>query len=82
MTATIMNVNAVIDQVKFRPFHLMVVLWCLFVVLFDGYDLEINGVALLLLMKEWGYDRNSSGNVSQYSLSRYDVCCNAVWDVG
>ena len=54
MTATTMNVNAVIDQAKFKPFHLTVVLWCLFVVLFDGYDLAINGVALPLLMKEWG----------------------------
>lgn len=76
MTATIMNVNAVIDQAKFRPFHLMVILWCLFVVLFDGYDLAINGVAFAF-NERVGYDRNSSGNVSQYSLSRYDV-----WDVG
>lgn len=51
MTATTVNVNAVVDEAKFKPFHLKIVLWCVFVVIFDGYDLAINGVALPLLMQ-------------------------------
>ena len=52
MTVQTMNVNAVVDQAKFKPFHMKLVFWCLFIVLFDGYDLAINGVVLPLLMKE------------------------------
>ena len=69
MTATRMNVNAVIDQAKFKPFHLTVVLWCLFVVLFDGYDLAINGVALPLLMKEWGMTAVQAGMLASTALA-------------
>ena len=69
MTATTMNVNAVIDQAKFKPFHLTVVLWCLFVVLFDGYDLAINGVALPLLMKEWGMTAVQAGMLASTALA-------------
>ena len=61
MTATTMNVNAVIDQAKFEPIQLTVVFWYVFVVLFDGYDLAINGVALPLLMKEWGMTAVQAG---------------------
>lgn len=52
MTAQTINVNAVIDKAKFTPFHLSVVLWCLMIIIFDGYDLIIYGVALPLLMEE------------------------------
>ena len=50
MTAQTMNVNAVVDQAKFNKFHVNVLFWCLLIILFDGYDLAINGVALPLLM--------------------------------
>lgn len=46
------NVNDVIDHAKFKPFHFNVVGWCLLIILFDGYDLAINGVVLPLLMDE------------------------------
>lgn len=36
-----------IDRAKFSGFHFQVVAWCLLIILFDGYDLAINGVALL-----------------------------------
>jgi MFS transporter, AAHS family, benzoate transport protein len=36
--ANTISVNDVIDQAKFTKFHLSIVLWCLFIVLFDGYD--------------------------------------------
>nr|WP_174506632.1 MFS transporter [Acinetobacter sp. Marseille-Q1620] len=69
MTAKTMNVNAVVNNAKFRPFHLTVVLWCLFVVLFDGYDLAINGVALPLLMKEWGMSAVQAGMLASTALA-------------
>lgn len=68
MTTT-MNVNHVVDEAKFKPFHATVVLWCLFVVIFDGYDLAINGVALPLLMKEWGMTAVEAGMLASTALA-------------
>ena len=50
MTDKVVNVNHIIDHAKFRPFHFNVLVWCLLIILFDGYDLAINGVVLPLLM--------------------------------
>ena len=69
MTAQTMNVNAVVDKAKFKPFHMTVVLWCLFVVLFDGYDLAINGVVLPLLMQEWGMTAVQAGMLASTALA-------------
>lgn len=69
MTATTVNVNAVVDEAKFKPFHLKIVLWCVFVVIFDGYDLAINGVALPLLMQEWNMTAVHAGMLASTALA-------------
>lgn len=69
MTATTVNVNAVVDEAKFKPFHLKIVLWCIFVVIFDGYDLAINGVALPLLMQEWNMTAVQAGMLASTALA-------------
>lgn len=68
MTAQTMNVNAVIDNAKFKPFHAIVVMWCLIIVVFDGYDLAINGVTLPLLMAEWGLTAVQAGMLASTAL--------------
>lgn len=69
MTAQTMNVNAVVDQCKIKSFHINIILWCLFIVLFDGYDLAINGVVLPLLMKEWGMTAVQAGMLASTALA-------------
>lgn len=69
MTATTVNVNAVVDEAKFKPFHLKIVLWCVFIVIFDGYDLAINGVALPLLMQEWNMTAVQAGMLASTALA-------------
>lgn len=68
MTAKTMNVNAVVDHAKFNKSHLSIVLWCLLIIVFDGYDLAINGVALPLLMKEWGLTTVQAGMLASTAL--------------
>lgn len=53
MSTNKVNINTLIDEAKFTPFHWGVLLWCLLIIIFDGYDLVIYGVALPLLMQEW-----------------------------
>lgn len=63
------NVNEVIDKAKFTPFHFNVVFWCLLIILFDGYDLAINGVALPLLMQEWSLSTVQAGMLASTALA-------------
>jgi AAHS family benzoate transporter-like MFS transporter len=42
--------------------------------LFDGYDLAINGVALPLLMKEWGMTAVQAGMLASTALAGMLFC--------
>ncbi|WP_326518711.1 aromatic acid/H+ symport family MFS transporter [Acinetobacter sp. CAAS 2-6] len=63
------NANNVIDHAKFGPFHFKVVAWCLLIILFDGYDLAINGVVLPLLMEDWGLSAVQAGMLASTALA-------------
>ena len=62
------NINELVDKAKFTPFHWGVLIWCLLVIIFDGYDLVIYGVALPLLMKEWGLSPVEAGFLASTAL--------------
>ncbi len=69
MTMNTVNVNDVIDKAEFKTFHFKVVLLCLVIILFDGYDLAINGVTLPLLMKDWGLSAVQAGMLASTALA-------------
>ena len=69
MTHQAVNVNQIIDHAKFTPFHFRVVAWCLLIILFDGYDLAINGVVLPLLMDDWGLSAVQAGMLASTALA-------------
>ena len=62
------QIQRVVDEAKFRPFHWSVLLWCLSIIIFDGYDLVIYGVALPLLMQEWGLTTVQAGLLASSAL--------------
>jgi len=63
-----LNINRIVDEAKFTPFHWGVLLWCLLIIIFDGYDLVIYGVALPLLMQEWGLTAVQAGLLASTAL--------------
>lgn len=63
-----LNINSIVDEAKFTPFHWSVLLWCLMIIIFDGYDLVIYGVALPLLMQEWGLTAVQAGLLASTAL--------------
>ena len=69
MTLQAINVNNIIDKAKFNTFHFKVVAWSLLIILFDGYDLAINGVVLPLLMQEWGLTAVQAGMLASTALA-------------
>ena len=68
MEAGKLNINTVIDDAKFTPFHWSVLFWCLLIIIFDGYDLVIYGVALPLLMQEWALNAVQAGLLASTAL--------------
>ena len=62
------NINNLVDEATFTPFHWGVLLWCLIIIIFDGYDLVIYGVVLPLLMQEWGLSTVQAGMLASTAL--------------
>lgn len=62
------EVNEIIDNARFTPFHWMVMWLCALLLIFDGYDLFIYGVVLPVLMKEWGLTPVQAGALGSYAL--------------
>lgn len=68
MSTNKVNINTLIDEAKFTPFHWGVLIWCLLIIIFDGYDLVIYGVALPLLMQEWSLTTVQAGLLASTAL--------------
>lgn len=62
------NINETIDNAKFSLFHWKVLVWCLIIIIFDGYDLVIYGVALPLLMQQWSLTAVQAGLLASAAL--------------
>lgn len=62
------NIPNLIDNAKFSAFHRRVLMLCLLIIIFDGYDLVIYGVALPLLMKEWALTPVQAGWLASSAL--------------
>ncbi|MBB6444323.1 MFS transporter [Bacillus benzoevorans] len=62
------NVTKMIDESKFNRFHGLVLFWCAFVIVFDGYDLVIYGSVLPLLMNEWSLSPAQAGTLGSVAL--------------
>lgn len=57
-----------LDQSKFNRFHFMVMGWCFFIIMFDGFDLIVYGSVLTELLKEWNMSPVQGGAIASYAL--------------
>jgi AAHS family benzoate transporter-like MFS transporter len=55
------DVHKLADEARFNPFHGLVLFWCALIIIFDGYDLAVAGIALPSIMKEMGVDPTQAG---------------------
>lgn len=62
------DVNGVIDNARFTPFHWNVLFWCTLIIIFDGYDLVIYGVVLPILMDQWQLSPMAAGLLGSAAL--------------
>jgi len=62
------NANEVIDHAPLKAIHWRVILLSALIIIFDGYDLVIYGVALPKLMVEWQIDTITAGFLGSIAL--------------
>ncbi|MEN5035144.1 aromatic acid/H+ symport family MFS transporter [Pseudomonas sp. TWI929] len=58
----------ILDTAKLSRFHFLLVFWCSFIMLFDGYDLVIYGSVLPHLMTEWNLTPSQAGMLGSSSM--------------
>ena len=56
-----MDVHKLADEARFNRFHGLVLFWCALIIIFDGYDLAVVGIALPSIMKDLGVDPTRAG---------------------
>lgn len=55
------DVHKVADESRFNGFHGLVLFWCALIIIFDGYDLAVAGIALPSIMKEMNVEATQAG---------------------
>lgn len=55
------DLHKLADEARFSGFHRGVLLWCALIIIFDGYDLAVAGIALPSIMKQMGVSATNAG---------------------
>ncbi|RBB37933.1 MFS transporter [Burkholderia reimsis] len=55
------NLQALSDDARLGKLHGVVLFWCALIIVFDGYDLAVAGIALPAIMKEMGVNPAQAG---------------------
>ncbi len=55
------DIHQVADEARFNRFHGLVLFWCALIIIFDGYDLAVAGIALPSIMKQMGVQATQAG---------------------
>jgi len=55
------DIHDMADHAGYNRFHFGVLFWCALIIIFDGYDLAVAGIALPSIMKEMGVSATNAG---------------------
>jgi len=55
------DLHKLADDARFNRFHGRVLFWCALIIVFDGYDLSVVGIALPSIMAKMGVDATNAG---------------------
>lgn len=62
------DIQKLADEAKFNRFHAIVLAWCALIIVFDGYDLAVAGVAIPLIMQDMGVSPTQVGFMASSAL--------------
>lgn len=63
------NASEVVNSAPLNSFHYLLVFWCSFIMMFDGYDLVIYGSVLPHVMSEWSLTPGEAGVLGASSMA-------------
>jgi AAHS family benzoate transporter-like MFS transporter len=55
------DIHKIADAAKFNGFHASLLLWCALIIICDGYDLAVAGIAVPSIMKDMGVTAQNAG---------------------
>jgi len=55
-------------EARFNRFHAKVLLWCLLILIIDGYDIAVVGIALPSIMQQMGVNASTAGFMASSAL--------------
>lgn len=56
-----LDAHRIADEAGFGRFHALILFWCAVIIIFDGYDLAVAGIALPSIMKDMGVEPTKAG---------------------
>lgn len=62
------DIQKLADEAKFNGFHALILAWCALIIVFDGYDLAVAGVAMPAIMKDMGVSPTQAGLMASSAL--------------
>lgn len=62
------DINKVADEARFNSFHGRVLLWCLLIIIIDGYDIAVAGTALPAIMQQMNVTASTAGFMASSAL--------------
>lgn len=62
------DVHRLADEATFNRFHARVLIWCLIIIIIDGYDIAVAGTALPSIMSEMGVTASTAGFMASSAL--------------
>ena len=63
-----LNMHQIADEAKFNRFHGLILAWCALIIIFDGYDLAVAGIAMPAIMKDMGVNPTQAGFMASSAL--------------
>lgn len=64
----LIDVHQLADSARFNRFHAKVLLWCLAIIIIDGYDIAVAGAALPSIMSQMGVTAQTAGFMASSAL--------------
>ncbi|NUG02931.1 MFS transporter, partial [Acinetobacter oleivorans] len=62
------DVHKIANDAKFNKFHAKVLVWCFIIIIIDGYDIAVAGIAIPSIMEEMGVSASTAGFMASSAL--------------
>ncbi|MFU9047788.1 MFS transporter [Acinetobacter tibetensis] len=62
------DMQLLVSEAKFNRFHAKVLLWCMLIIIIDGYDISVAGAALPSIMEQMNVSASTAGFMASSAL--------------